>query len=55
MKVGDMAKFNAVLKDTVKRQAERPFQSWGIEEYPQWNWLAEMRDPNKARGRAPVN
>jgi len=49
MKVGDMAKFSAVLKDTVKRQAERPFQAWGIEEYPQWNWLTEMRDPNNKK------
>ena len=46
LKAGDVGKFSAILKDTRKRQAERPFQSWGVEEQPAWTWLSEMRDKN---------
>ncbi|MEX2214229.1 MAG: hypothetical protein WD768_08885, partial [Phycisphaeraceae bacterium] len=46
---GDMAKFASVLAETKKRQAERPLQSWGIEEYPAWTWLQEQRDANNKK------
>ncbi len=54
LKAGDVARFTAILKDTKRRQAERPFQSWGIEEYPAWTWLAEMRDRNNKNATDPL-
>lgn len=40
---GDMAKFESVLRTAIAQQAERPFRSWGMGEYPAYEWISKSR------------